>query len=773
MATANFTIKYRPVRIGFLVKEGSVEDLIKVAGINTLLWGGIYNPIIPVSKDKRFAEQLLNLFSVDTLFPTSHTKEIDEIIKANRFLRDPGHYAQNIFYEDWGTKKNIIAYLDSLNIVDYYWNHEFRHKPKDYESNFALVKWEDDDGFKNLFSILFGCFPTTHNLREDFKVAFLKGLRSKEIKISPNDSVTKNLGESIYPLKSTGLELDGYGGTWGVDGIYIGDGNDFDDLLYFWNLRAAGLVLGFLPKNDAERFEEFIRAFLQRLDNIPNRNPNIEDCINVYHRDPYERTKQLLKDFQVKKRFVFSHCDKVIWNGLNIKPANFYFRWDDTLAITGKSYDRYTVSASLPEKKFIIDDGRNVGSQYLAVSIDANGEFEYPRHTLNPPFIRQLNEFYSREIAFNPWKIRVGRDGITEIIRVHDNSLYLYPLSHQVLIEKIFELAGMKVKISPAGLLASQIIYGMREESPLEACRVFKIRGVRRLIKSLKSNESIGWDQALEIIGEEKFTKFKKLHIESRTDAELKPQHALNFLLKKKVLVPHLRAWERFLRKRKNYRCKRCGLESEILLTDFEGLWHCQFCDYEQYLPSFIGPEFRKQYYIWSFKKGRLFARNNDQLGAIPVILTLLVFKRILDASNFVYSLSLDIETESKSCEVDFCVLRYQQDDKIQLGIGECKDEWGRVNRADIDNLMGAKERIESIGIECYLIFSKTANEFNPDEIDLFKALKSENTPFILFTNRELEPYHPYWETGREDLPFEYVHTLGEISRNSQYIYLE
>lgn len=185
-------------------------------------------------------------------------------------------------------------------------------------------------------------------------------------------------------------------------------------------------------------------------------------------------------------------------------------------------------------------------------------------------------------------------------------------------------------------------------------------------------------------------------------------------------------------------------------------------------------PEFRKQYHIWSLRKGRLFARNNDQLRAIPVILTLLVFKRILNASNFVYSLSLDIEIESKSCEVDFCILRYQQGDKIQLGIGECKDEWGRIKRADIDNLMRGKERIESLGIECYLVFSKAADEFNPDEIDLFKTLKSENAPFILFINRELEPYHPYWETGYEDhLPFKYAHTLGEIARNSQYIYLE
>jgi len=65
-----------------LVRDDSIDDLVKAAGINTLLWGGIYNPIIPVSTNSKFAEQLMNLFSVDVLFPTSHTKEIDDLTKT-------------------------------------------------------------------------------------------------------------------------------------------------------------------------------------------------------------------------------------------------------------------------------------------------------------------------------------------------------------------------------------------------------------------------------------------------------------------------------------------------------------------------------------------------------------------------------------------------------------------------------------------------------------------------------------------------------------------
>jgi hypothetical protein len=44
MATINISVKYRPIRIGFLVRDGEVKDVIRAAEIITLLWGGIYNP---------------------------------------------------------------------------------------------------------------------------------------------------------------------------------------------------------------------------------------------------------------------------------------------------------------------------------------------------------------------------------------------------------------------------------------------------------------------------------------------------------------------------------------------------------------------------------------------------------------------------------------------------------------------------------------------------------------------------------------------------------
>ena len=43
-------IRLRPIRFGFLVRPDDKEKVIEIFRINTCLWGGIFNPIIPFFK---------------------------------------------------------------------------------------------------------------------------------------------------------------------------------------------------------------------------------------------------------------------------------------------------------------------------------------------------------------------------------------------------------------------------------------------------------------------------------------------------------------------------------------------------------------------------------------------------------------------------------------------------------------------------------------------------------------------------------------------------
>lgn len=69
MKTADFYVGYRPVRLGLLVRDNNLEDLMSAIELNTLLWGGIFNPIIPVGSNNLLLDNLVNSLQTDFLLP--------------------------------------------------------------------------------------------------------------------------------------------------------------------------------------------------------------------------------------------------------------------------------------------------------------------------------------------------------------------------------------------------------------------------------------------------------------------------------------------------------------------------------------------------------------------------------------------------------------------------------------------------------------------------------------------------------------------------------
>lgn len=94
MAATGVTIRFRPVRVGLCVRNGNIEHLRRATRLSTLLWGGRFNPIIPVD-DARFAKDLSRLFGVDTFFAV----EADVVINA--FVADHPHLAWPHLHSDF------------------------------------------------------------------------------------------------------------------------------------------------------------------------------------------------------------------------------------------------------------------------------------------------------------------------------------------------------------------------------------------------------------------------------------------------------------------------------------------------------------------------------------------------------------------------------------------------------------------------------------------------------------------------------------------------
>ena len=225
-----------------------------------------------------------------------------------------------------------------------------------------------------------------------------------------------------------------------------------------------------------------------------------------------------------------------------------------------------------------------------------------------------------------------------------------------------------------------------------------------------------------------------------------------------------------FLRAGLQFSCDNCNLSSCLPLREIDDFWICSYCGYKNHTSLHLSNRGD-----WMFRKSGLFAKDNNQEGALPMIITLIQFFRIFHGVNFIYTPSLNLKIGKHASEIDFCLLQYQvetlEGKEIEIGIGECKDEGGIIDQKDIDNLLRIRKKLNQIpNVRCYLIFSKTSEGFTEEEITLFKKLTSQNVPFILLTNSELEPYEPY--SNKEGLPAKYVHTMLEMESNSQYLYL-
>ena len=241
-------------------------------------------------------------------------------------------------------------------------------------------------------------------------------------------------------------------------------------------------------------------------------------------------------------------------------------------------------------------------------------------------------------MALDPYLIRIEKESLAAIIKSNNNSLYLYPISHQVLIKKIFELAGIKSELSLAGLITKKIIEKLGE---LDEGRVFKISVVRKMLQTLKTDECITRGEGTKMIQEdEKFKKYEELYIEPWETPKLKVQNVFDFLLKKDFLRPGLELI-----------CSHCKLSNWLSLQEINDIWKCNYCGNDNKTSLQL-----KDRGDWKFRKSGFFAKDNNQEGTIPVVLTLLVFLRIFETSEFIYSPSLKLEIDNKFCEIDFCV---------------------------------------------------------------------------------------------------------------------
>jgi hypothetical protein len=85
-------------------------DIQRVLRLTHTLWGGRYNPIIPVGEDTPGSE-LVDAYQVDALYPAAADAGLDKFIEQFPHLRWPGFGKPELFVQGMGGKKSAL-FLD-------------------------------------------------------------------------------------------------------------------------------------------------------------------------------------------------------------------------------------------------------------------------------------------------------------------------------------------------------------------------------------------------------------------------------------------------------------------------------------------------------------------------------------------------------------------------------------------------------------------------------------------------------------------------------------
>lgn len=339
------------------------------------------------------------------------------------------------------------------------------------------------------------------------------------------------------------------------------------------------------------------------------------------------------------------------------------------------------------------------------------------------------------------------------------------------MMERLFGMAGYEAKLSPGGLIARQLIARL---GGLQGARVFKIPGVRRLLRTHGPTASFTKRGALQLIGARdpenpgaKFSDHEDLYIEQRAGGtKLRPPAVFDYLVEKGLF-----------RIGAELTCPSCRMPSWTALDALKQRVVCELCGHEHDATrQLVNGE-------WHYRRSGVLGRERNAQGAVSVVLTLQQLETNLDGGSDrdIYSPSLNLEPKEgvdlPKCEVDFVwVVPGRYPERTAVILGECKDQ-GPIKldefERDVENLRRVADSLPRHRFQTFVLLSKLA-PFTPEEIEKARTLNDKyHSRAILLTARELEPYMLYERTKAQFDIRGYAGTLEELAEATSAMYFK
>lgn len=712
-------VRYRPLRVGWCIAPGDREALRTAFRLTHTLWGGRYNPVI-VADDVVAATRLARTFSVDFLHGLSDDSSVTALVESSHHVFSP-LFGGDVFLEGRsGQEAQLLDISHSL------WNLSERRRHDPSLPALSLPYETQSDPLADSLLATMGDLPTDAEIRLKYEAKLAAAFT---VIPTPLDGAMR-IDPEIYRRSTlstvTSLELrPDERLSYEPNGLYVGDAASFDDLVLYWNIRAAGHEVLFYDPSYEGRLAGLRDAHLTGARQQVDPTGTGDRHVRVWHRAGTCKEALGLLPFEYTRREILPGSTP--HSGERIPLMTFGDQ--SVLASVSEYPSAGTVTVPLPAGPTAL--GTDAHSQLYVASVRAIVDLSDENLTLWTPNIPELNPYFGRENYFIATDARVEPDGLGIIIRGTSESVPLRAMQHERLITELFKVKGIEAELSQPGLLARRLIHQM---GGVIGCRVFAIPGVRELIEKHSPVQSFTRSLAIQTIrapdsqtGEVGYSLYEELLFGTTGRNKSKPEDAFTYLLEKGVFRVGLRL-----------DCPNCDLEFWLPLDDVRTRVECEYCG----TPFMITPQLRDR--DWAFRRSGLFGRDDHQGGGIPVALTLRQLLSTCSSGRKVFSTAMELTgTAISPCETDFVFLTEGLSHTAEVAIGEVKTR-DEITQQDLDNLARVARVLSSDDLAVYVVLSKLA-EFTPLELEMIRNHDTGHRyRFILLSNRELEPLRPY-----------------------------
>jgi hypothetical protein len=213
MNEIKLNIKLRPIRFIFLVKPNDKKNILKIFQINTLLWGGKFNPIIPFFKRvpkwwsthykaynaKQILNNYLDFFEPDFIVEAEEGLADDIIFDKERILQ-----LDNLLKEDEYDANKYGLNINDLYLHLYEKKYQFERKHK-----LSIINVKAKEKYlQPLIFCIFGSFINNEEEFSYFERNYLDIFEPNEIELNAKSLAEIYKSQYFAPIDIGHIKID-------------------------------------------------------------------------------------------------------------------------------------------------------------------------------------------------------------------------------------------------------------------------------------------------------------------------------------------------------------------------------------------------------------------------------------------------------------------------------------------------------------------------------------------------------------------------------------